>query len=286
MWHFISEEISKTLDKEFICDDIREISAGNSHQAFKITDGRMRFFVKTNQKIYQSNFQAESDGLEHIAKAQLFRTPKVICSGVVGDKAFLVLEYLTFIEGNADNWYQFGQLLAQQHKTQTQNMYGWQEDNFIGLSSQPNQWQKKWCHFFAEQRIGFMLQLLAEKGKLLADIDRVVASVTDLLAGHAPVSSMLHGDLWTGNSGFHKNSPTLFDPALYYGDRETDIAMSELFTRLPSTFYQGYQDFWPLDIGYEYRKSVYQLYYVLNHALMFGGHYLQSAQATLKNMER
>ncbi|MEP7703457.1 fructosamine kinase family protein [Paraglaciecola sp. 25GB23A] len=285
MWHFISEEISKTLDKEFICDDIREITTGNSHKAFKITDGRRRFFVKTNQDVYQANFQAESDGLEHLAKAQLFKVPKVICSGVVEESAFLVLEYLTFSEGQSGNWYQFGQLLAQQHKTQTQNMYGWQEDNFIGLTPQPNQWQKKWCHFFAEQRIGFMLQLLAEKGHQLADINKVVVTIKNLLGGHSPVSSMLHGDLWSGNSGFCKNTPTLFDPALYFGDRETDIAMTELFARLPDAFYQGYQDYWPLDAGYEYRRPVYQLYHVLNHALMFGGHYLQSAQATLKNME-
>jgi fructosamine-3-kinase len=285
MWHFISEEISKSLKKEFICDDIREVSSGHSHKAFKITDGRMRFFVKINQKIHLLNFKAERESLEHLQKAKLFTIPKVVCYGIVGEHAFLVLEYLTLTEGNAENWYQFGQMLAQQHKNHTQNMYGWQEDNYIGLSPQPNQWQKKWSHFFAEQRIGFMLQLLAEKGHHLADIDKVVGVVNNLLTGHCPVSSMLHGDLWTGNTGFHKDKPTIYDPALYYGDRETDIAMTELFARLPSAFYQGYQETWPLDLGYEYRKPIYQLYHVLNHALIFGGQYLQSAQATLKNME-
>ncbi|MGO4892801.1 fructosamine kinase family protein [Flavobacterium sp. W21_SRS_FM6] len=286
MWHFISEEISKSINKDFICDDIREISSGHSHKAFKITDGRSRYFVKTNQKSYLPHFESEIDGLTHLSKAQLFRLPKIICSGVVADKAFLVLEFLTLSEGTTENWFQFGQLLAQQHQTHTQNMYGWQEDNYIGLSPQPNKWNKKWCQFFAEQRIGFMLQLLAEKGKNLANIDKIVAAVFKLLAGHVPVASMLHGDFWSGNSGFHKGLPTLFDPALYYGDRETDIAMSELFARLPTAFYEGYQATWPLDPGYEYRKPVYQLYHVLNHALIFGEHYIQSAQAILKNMEQ
>ncbi|MDP5031025.1 MAG: fructosamine kinase family protein [Paraglaciecola sp.] len=286
MWHFISEEISKSINKDFICDDIREISSGHSHKAFKITDGRSRYFVKTNQKSYLPHFESEIDGLTHLSKAQLFRLPKIICSGVVADKAFLVLEFLTLSEGTTEDWFQFGQLLAQQHQTQTQNMYGWQEDNYIGLSPQPNKWNKKWCQFFAEQRIGFMLQLLAEKGKNLANIDKIVAAVFKLLAGHVPVASMLHGDFWSGNSGFHKGLPTLFDPALYYGDRETDIAMSELFARLPTAFYEGYQATWPLDPGYEYRKPVYQLYHVLNHALIFGEHYIQSAQAILKNMEQ
>lgn len=286
MWHLISEEISKSLDKEFICDDIREISSGHSHKAYRITDGRLRFFVKTNKKACQGIFQAESDSLAHLQKAQLFKTPKVICSGCVGEHAFLVLEFLSLTEGNPENWYQFGQMLAKQHKNHTQNMYGWQEDNFIGLTQQANKWNKKWNHFYAEQRIGFMLQLLAEKGHQLANINKVVTAVSHLLSGHSPESSMLHGDLWNGNCGFHKNTPTVYDPALYYGDRETDLAMTELFGRFPDEFYQGYEDTWPLDRGYEYRKPVYQLYHVLNHALLFGGHYLQSAQATLKNMEQ
>ena len=286
MWHFISDEIAKNIEREFICDDIREITSGQTHKAFKITDGRLRFFVKTNESVQLVNFKAESEGLEHLQKTQLFKIPKVICSGTVSDKAFLVLEFLTLVPGNHDNWYHFGQALANQHQNHTQNMFGWQEDNFVGLSPQANQWHKKWNTFFSEQRIGIMLQLLAEKGhKLTNNIDQVVESVNHLLVGHNPVASMLHGDLWSGNTGFHKDKPVLFDPAFYYGDRETDIAMTELFTRLPNEFYQGYQDIWPLNEAYEFRKPIYQLYHVLNHALLFGGSYLDSARSTLKNME-
>ena len=285
MWHFISEQISECIQQNFICDSIHQVKSGDSHTAFKVSDGKQRFFVKINKKIHLANFEAEAQGLEHLSSTHLFKVPNVICSGLVSDHSFLVLEHLDMTQGNEQTWFQFGQTLAKLHNSHTQQMYGWQADNFIGLTLQTNLWQKKWNCFFAEQRIGFMLQLLSEKGHVLANIDAVVASVKNLLVGHNPTSSMLHGDLWQGNSGFHKNQSVLYDPAFYFGDRETDLAMTELFGRFPESFYQGYDDVWPLPANYQYRKPIYQLYHVLNHALLFGGHYLDSAKLTLKNLD-
>lgn len=285
MWHFISEQVSQQIGKDFICDDIREVNSGDSHQAYKISDGKQRFFVKTNSKSKLANFEAEAEGLNHLQQTELFRIPKVICVGTVGDHCFLVLEHITMTSGNAESWYSFGEKLARLHQSQTQEMYGWQEDNYIGLTPQPNKWDKKWSRFFAEQRIGFMLQLLAEKGSRLANIDNVVESVQSLLNGHTPKASMLHGDLWQGNTGFHKQQPVMFDPAFYFGDREAELAMTELFNKFPQAFYDGYESVWPIEPEYAYRKTVYQLYHLLNHALLFGGHYVQSAQATIKNLD-
>jgi fructosamine-3-kinase len=285
MWHFISEQISQCIQQDFICDDIREVKAGDSHKAFKISDGKQRFFVKTNEKIHIANFEAEAEGLEHLNNTNLFKIPKVVCMGVVSDHSFLVLEHLALTDSNDQSWIKFGQTLANLHKKHTQQMYGWQEDNFIGLTPQANQWKKKWSCFFAEQRIGFMLQLLAEKGHVLVNIDNVVESIKRLLIGHNPTPSLLHGDLWQGNTGFHKNQPVLYDPAFYFGDRETDLAMTELFGRFPEAFYNGYDDIWPLETGYHYRKPIYQLYHVLNHALLFGGQYIDSAKITLRNLD-
>lgn len=284
MWHFISDEISTSINKEFICDDIRQINNGDSHTAFKITDGQQRYFVKVNSKNHLLNFHAETEGLQHLQKTQCFKIPKVVCSGIVGENAFLVLEFLTLSHETDANWFEFGQRLAQLHQSHTQQKYGWQEDNFIGLSPQYNKWQSNWGQFFAEQRIGAMLQLLAEKGQVLGVIDKIVLATSQLLSGHHPTSSMLHGDLWMGNTGFNKGTPVIFDPAFYYGDRETDIAMSELFNRFPDDFYRSYNQAWPLSDDYQYRKPIYQLYHTLNHALTFGGHYLQSAKSMLKNM--
>lgn len=285
MWHFISKQISECIQQDFIYDNIREVKAGDSHTAFKISDGKRCFFVKINKKIHQANFEAEVEGLAHFKSTQLFKVPKVICTGVVSNHSFLVLEHITMTRGNEQTWFHFGQALAEMHHTHTQQMYGWQTDNFIGLTEQCNIWKNKWSSFFAEQRIGFMLQLLAEKGHILADIDTVVESVKTLLSGHSPTPSMLHGDLWQGNMGFHKSRPVLYDPAFYFGDHETDLAMTELFGRFPESFYQGYNDIWPLAVDYQYRKPIYQLYHVLNHALLFGGHYLESAKITLKNLD-
>ena len=285
MWHFISEQISERTHQDFICDDIREVSQGDTHQAYKISDGKRRFFVKINGKNNLSNFEAEAEGLEHLQKADLFRIPNVICFGKVSDSSFLVLEHIQMTHGTEQSWFAFGEKLAQLHNLQTQEMYGWQEDNFIGLTPQPNKWHKKWCQFFAEQRIGFMLQLLAEKGHDLVDIDQAVDAVKTLLNGHCPKASMLHGDLWQGNTGFHKEQAVMFDPAFYYGDREAELAMTELFNKFPPAFYAGYESVWPIDKDYQYRKSIYQLYHILNHAILFGGHYLNSARSTLKNLD-
>ncbi|GAC14157.1 fructosamine kinase family protein [Aliiglaciecola lipolytica] len=285
MWHSISDQISQQINQEFICDDIREITTGDSHSAYRITDGHKRFFVKLNNDDKLANFNAEAEGLMHLAQVNIFKIPKVICCGVQENKSYLVLEYLRLTPGDESTWFDFGKKLATMHKDHTQNMYGWQEDNFIGLTPQYNKWSKKWSQFFAEQRIGFMLQLLADQGNKLADIDKVVMTVEKLLHGYSPTPSMLHGDLWIGNTGFHQGSAAIFDPAFYYGDRETDIAMTELFNKFPGTFYQGYDSIWPLDEHFSYRKTVYQLYHILNHALLFKGNYLQTAKSILNNMQ-
>ncbi len=285
MWHFISEQISQSIGQDFICDDIREIPGGDSHQTFKIASENRRFFVKTNEKIYLSNFEAESEGLDHLRQCQLFKVPQVICSGVVSDHSFLVLEHLTMTEGEPSDWYSAGQALATFHKSHSQQMYGWQDDNYLGLTQQCNRWAKKWNYFYAEQRIGYMLQLLHEKGLLLADIDKVTDTIKSLFAGYNPQASMLHGDLWHGNLGFNRHQLVLFDPAFYFGDRETDLAMTELFGRFPSSFYRGYNEVWPLEQDYQYRKPIYQLYHILNHALLFGGQYIETAKLTLRNLD-
>ncbi|MGJ8682269.1 fructosamine kinase family protein [Paraglaciecola sp.] len=285
MWHFISEQISQSINTDFICDDVRDIPEGDSHQTFRISDGKHRFFVKVNEKIQLTNFQAEAEGLEHLNKIELFKVPKVITHGVVSNHSFLVLEYIHMQQGDDKGWRNFGHLLATMHREHKQEMFGWQDDNYIGRTPQYNKWQKNWSQFYAEQRIGYQLQRLAEKGHQLANIEKVIESVKTLLGGHNPESSMLHGDLWQGNTGFFKNQAVLFDPAFHYGDRETDLAMTELFGRFPEEFYQGYNDNWPLSTDYQYRKPIYQLYHTLNHALLFEGHYLDSAKTMLKNLD-
>lgn len=285
MWHFISDRISEQLDMDFVCSSTRQLQGGDTHEAYQITDGQQRFFIKLNDKSRLSVFEAEVQGLEHIRQSQAFYVPRVICTGVVGKHSFLAMQYLCIQQGTPELWYEFGVQLAKLHAFDPQQMYGWQEENYAGPTLQVNNWHKKWEQFFAEQRIGLMLQLLAEKGHQLVDIDKAVDCVKHLLAGHQPQASMLHGDLWLGNTGFYQQQPLLFDPAFYFGDREVDLAMTELFGRFPENFYKGYEQQWALPEAYQYRKPIYQLYPLLNHALLFGGHYLESAKAILLNMD-
>lgn len=283
MWHFVSEQISETINYDFICDDIRPVEGGDTHKAFKISDGRKRFFVKTNSERFIHNFKCEAAGLEQFRNANIVRCPKPICHGVVENQSFLVLEHITFKEASEHDWYELGQALAKLHQ-QTQPHYGAENSNFIGPTKQRNGWSDDWPSFFAEHRIGYMLKQLANKSIRFVDIDQAVDAVKLQLQGHRPKASLLHGDLWVGNVGFHNHHPVLFDPAYYFGDRETDVAMTELFSGFPKAFYEGYSQSWPLEQGYQQRKSIYQLYHILNHALMFGGHYTKSAKSTFEQL--
>ncbi len=281
MWHFISENISKAQDFDFICDDIRQVSGGDTHSAYKISDGRRRFFVKVNQADALPNFASEAVGLRYLSHSNSIRIPRYICHGVAANKSYLVLEHITLSQGDTDSWRELGQQLAQLHQTEQNSQYGLEKDNYIGQTPQDNHWQSRWGQFFAEQRIGNMLERLATKGIRFVDIDTAIDSIKVTLKEHAPEPCLVHGDLWAGNVGFNKKHPVIYDPAPYFGDRETDIAMTELFSRFPDAFYQGYNQQWPLDKGYAARKPLYQLYHVLNHALMFGGSYLNLAKTGL-----
>lgn len=284
MWQFISEQISEHSGHVFVCQKHQAVTGGDTHQCAVIRDDSRRYFVKyrTLSETDSTELDAEADGLTALAKADCIRTPGVICAGVLEEEQqrheYLVLQYLTLSQHDDEDWQTCGSQLAQLHKTTHGSAYGWPRDNFIGRSVQVNTCSNSWATFFAECRIGAMLELLARQQHIWCNIDICVTQLYQFLHQHQPQPSLLHGDLWRGNLGFHHHQPVLFDPATYYGDRETDIAMTELFGRLPATFYQGYNANWPLGEDYLERREVYQLYHILNHAVLFGGHYLQVAQ--------
>ena len=150
-----------------------------------------------------------------------------------------------------------------------------------------NPWTEDWAEFFAEHRIGFQLRLAARKGMRFTGADELVETIPQLLAGHTPIASIVHGDLWGGNASVTaEGEPVIFDPATYYGDREVDIAMTELFGGFPAAFYQGYNQEWPLDDGYDRRKTLYNLYHIINHYNLFGGGYGSQAQSMIRTLLR
>ena len=138
--------------------------------------------------------------------------------------------------------------------------------------------------FFAEQRIGWQLELAAEKGIAFGNIDAIVEHIQQRLASHQPQPSLLHGDLWSGNCALGPDGPYIFDPACYWGDRECDLAMLPLHTEQPPQIYDGYQSVSPLPADFLERQPVYQLYTLLNRARLFGGQHLVIAQQSLDRL--
>ena len=174
-----------------------------------------------------------------------------------------------------------GRMLATLHRSHGDE-FGWPRDNYIGATPQPNGRSASWRDFWRERRLGPQLALAKRHGY---PID--IGNVGDLLDGHEPAPSLLHGDLWSGNAAFlASGAPALFDPAVYYGDREADLAMTELFGGFPRQFYAAYEAAWPLAPGYERRKHLYNLYHLLNHLNLFGGGYLAQVRSALRLLAR
>lgn len=284
MWQSIAEHISRELDIDFIIEEKTTLSGGTVNVAHRISGKGYTFFVKLNQRERAEQFENECWSLQKLAQSKTVKVPKVICYGQTLDKAFLVLEYLPLVSESETGWVLLGEQLAHLHKNHDQAMFGFDWDNQVGLTTQPNQWQSNWSSYFSEQRLGWILQLLLEQGFGFGNIDTLVEQCRQKLVHHKPKPSLLHGDFWRGNVGFISDTPVIFDPACYFGDRETDIACSSLYGRFPDSFYQSYQQHYPLADGYNERKALYNLYHVLNHAHLFRGHYLIQAQELIKQI--
>ncbi|MDP4982883.1 fructosamine kinase family protein [Pseudoalteromonas tunicata] len=284
MWHTIAKQISENLNIDFVITHKEQLNQGAQTLAFKISDGQHHFFVKLNELNGLDQFEAESFNLTELTLHSTFFVPDCICTGITLDHSFIVLEWLTLSNQSTDNWQQLGEGLAQMHQKHEQAMFGWQQDNFLGKSIQTNRWHKRWDIFFAEQRIGWQLQLLHEKGLHFCDINEFIEITKHTLHNHVIEPSLLHGHLWRGNVGFVNHQAAVFDAACYYGDREVDLAMSELFGHFPADFYHAYQAHYPLSATASERKPFYQLYYLLNQANVFQGMYLTQAKSLIKQL--
>jgi fructosamine-3-kinase len=278
MWKTINQQISQAIHYDFKHTHKRQLQNSSTDKLFHLSDGKHNYLVKIAKKHELERFEAQAQGLKQLTQNSVFMVPDCITTGANIEFAFIVLEWLALDELPHTHWSAMGEHLAMLHQKHQQAMFGFDTDNYLSSTPQPNQWHKKWDVFFAEERIGWQLQLLAEKGIILADPEQLINLVKEQLHNHHVLPSLLHGDFWRGNMGFVNNIPTLFDPACYYGDREVDIAMSELYAPLPEEFYSTYNHQYSLAQGYEQRKLVYQLYPILNNANIYAGHYLNQAK--------
>ena len=283
LWAAIASHISQVTGQALTVEATRPVGGGCINDAYQISGTGQTYFVKLNQARQLSMFSVEALGLDAIAATKTITVPRPVCYGVEASQSYLVLEWLDFGRASTDHWRVMGQQLARLHLAGGSTQYGWQQDNVIGSTPQRNSWENDWAIFFAEHRIGFQLELARRKGGNFSQPRAVIPKIQALLDNRQPPPSLVHGDLWSGNAAvLTTGGPVILDPAVYYGDPEVDIAMTELFGGFPASFYQGYNTVLALDPGYQHRKTLYNLYHILNHFNLFGGGYEQQAQQMLK----
>ena len=279
----ISLAIHTATQRPFAIHSATSVGGGSINQAYRLEDNDgARYFLKLNDARHQPMFDAEVAGLAAISASNTLRVPRPVACGIAGSQCYLVLEYLEL--GARGDAKLLGKQLAALHRCSA-TRFGCSQDNFIGTTPQANAWTDDWVTFWCEQRLGFQLQLAAKNGyggQLQSLGKQLQDALPAFFDDYTPQPSLLHGDLWSGNHAFLADgTPTLFDPASYYGDRECDLAMTELFGGYPANFYAAYRAAWPLDAGYSTRRDLYNLYHILNHANLFGGGYVVQAQQTM-----
>ena len=264
------------------------VYGGDINRAFKLTlsDGRS-VFMKSNAPKNLPFFEAEAKGLDALRQTKTIGVPNVLGIGTDKNEAFLLLEYLEAAPKIDGYWEVFGRELAALHRADCKHLaenFGFPEDNYIGATPQKNTPTTRWVDFFRECRL--LPQIRMADGYFDTNTQQLCAKLLDKLDRYLPepeFPSLLHGDLWSGNSApGHDGKAWIYDPAAYVGHHEAELAMTELFGRCPEAFYRAYSEITPIDSGYADRRDLYNLYHLLNHLNLFGGSYLGSVQGILR----
>ena len=259
----------------------------NETQVLKLSNGE-QVFLKYNPSPPMNFFNAETEGLRLLGKPKYGpRVPLFLGISNELNPQFLLLEYIETSTPKDGFASRFGQALAEMHR-ETQEQYGLDHDNFIGKTIQKNNLELDGLVFFREHRIRFQQELARKTRGLPKSIDNRLDLFCEKLGSLLDLNdekpALLHGDLWSGNYfASHDQTPYIFDPAVYFGLREADLAMTEMFGRLPQEFYSTYQEVFPTQPGYTERKDIYNLYHLLNHYNLFGGSYLEQADQTVRS---
>ena len=244
-------------------------------------------FVKLSSSEGREMLAAEADGLEALRQADAVRVPRVSGLGSNESEAWIVLEWISFGHTSADREASLGERLARQHRRSNQ-AFGWHRDNFIGRTAQHNEWHANWSAFFRDRRLVRQLELAQENGfggQLLERGMTLLDTFGQFFETYHPQPALLHGDLWGGNwAADERGQPVLFDPAVYYGDREADLAMTRLFSGFGEDFYSAYAAAWAPETGAATRAKLYNLYHVLNHLNLFGGGYARQALSLIDSL--
>lgn len=267
------------------------LSGGSISQVARLRSERGDYLLKWGGRGLAGFFAAEARGLALLASTGAVRVPAVLAWRDAADsdpQGFILLEWLAAPPG-ADRGaaaQALGYALAALHRT-TVPAYGLDDDNYIGATPQPNGWMASWRSFFRERRLRFQADLARRNGHLSGERARRMERLLDRLDAwiddRAVQPALLHGDLWGGNFLVGPGgAPALIDPAVYYGDREADLAFTTLFGGFPGSFYRAYDEVWPLPPGWQERRDLLNLYHLLNHLNLFGESYGGAVDAVLK----
>lgn len=269
--------------------NVDPVGGGSISASFRLlSETGRRFFLKVQTAEQADLFDAEADGLAALANCGCVAVPQPLAGGVVAGQSYLLLEHLDLAGDRDAAAAELGRRLAEQHRRPASE-FGWPRDNYIGSTPQPNGSTGDWLEFLRERRLGFQLALAARNGYggELQQLGRRLLARLPEFFDELPQPSLLHGDLWGGNWGaLAGGRPAIFDPAVYLGDREADLAMTRLFGGFPEAFYRAYHAAWPLRSGYENRLDLYNLYHLLNHLNLFGGGYADSVLACMRRLLR
>ena len=267
---------------------LEPVGGGDIHHAFRLEGrdgaGTRIVFAKINAAERKPLFESEADGLAALRNAGAIRVPRLVGRGADDEESWLLLEWLDLVPLDAASGVRLGHALAAQHRKHLGH-FGWPRDNHVGATPQENSPSDDWHAFFRDRRLHPQLRLAARNrlpSRMIDRGERLLADCGAFLAGHRPFASLLHGDLWSGNAAaLADGTPVVFDPAVYGGDREADLAMTELFGGFPADFASAYREAWGLDDGYRTRRSLYNLYHLLNHANLFAGGYVRQAEDSI-----
>lgn len=285
LWEQVEQAISSHLNQSFKIEHKQAIGGGSINNAYRIGNAEHQFFVKTNRQQLAFMFEAEDKGLQALYETGSIKVPEPIAYGVAGHECYFIMSWLAL--SGQPRGDVFGRKIAALHRHQ-QDKFGFDIDNSIGSTPQLNQWSDNWIDFWQKQRLGYQLDLAKQKGfgSRLVDLGlKLIDKTPQFFDSYRPVASLLHGDLWSGNwAGDEAGQPVIFDPATYYGDREADLAMMELFGHPGRQFFDAYHEAYAVDEGYAVRKTFYNLYHILNHANLFGSSYAMQAENMMETL--
>ncbi|SKC75935.1 fructosamine kinase family protein [Ohtaekwangia koreensis] len=277
--------LQQQVSSSIIIKDFSFIAGGCINNGGKLSTSEGRYFLKWNDASkFPGMFEAEAKGLKKLSATQSIYIPEVIGVSEAEGYQFLLLEFIDQSSRSANYWKDLGQQLATLHRTSSL-FFGLDHSNYIGSLPQTNATNSSWVDFFIHQRLQVQLKLAMQSGlaekSLLRNFDALYIKLPSLLPEEPP--SLLHGDLWSGNViTSHNEAPCLIDPAVYFGHREMDLAMTQLFGGFNAEFLEAYHEEFPLLPEFHNRIDLYNLYPLLVHVNLFGSSYLAQVNSILK----